>query len=355
VRRIVQGVNVRPKLRIGAVDDPAEHEAERVANQVTRMTDRGNEVASPDVSMRSGAEPVRRLCADCEQDLRRQPAEDEGRRREDEVEEIPVRRQAADEDELVEAKQAPGKAPASSSASAATIQALRGGGSPLPAAERAFFEPRFGRSFEDVRIHTGADADHAARSINARAFTFGHDVAFAGGEYGPGSSQGRHLLAHELTHVVQNSTGKDERDLSVRRMARGAAGGSPRANFVVVPNDETARVDAAIAIIERMKNDRANYPGCHRFFTDNCTGGTRTSFIDAVDAAVVWKRDPNPEGWNGSTHDNTQHIAYTRVPYDNSRWAIAATLVHELMHTCGQNDHDIGDQAKHACGRLPNI
>jgi hypothetical protein len=177
VRAILRSPRVQAKLRIGAVDDPAEHEADRVANQVMRMRDPGNEPASLAVATRSDTAPLRRLCAECEDDVRRQPAE-EGPRREDEVEEIPVRRQAADEDELVEAKHVPGKAPASSSASAATIQAVRGGGSPLPAAERAFFERRFGRSFDDVRIHTGADADRAARSINARAFTWGHDVAF---------------------------------------------------------------------------------------------------------------------------------------------------------------------------------
>jgi hypothetical protein len=138
-------------------------------------------------------------------------------------------------------------------------------------------------------------------------------------------------------------------------MARGAAGGSPRANFVVVPNDETDRVDAAIAIIERMKRRRTLFRRCHRLFTDNCSGGTATSFADAVDAAVVWKRDPNPEGWLGSTHGNTHHISYTRIPFDVGRRAIAATLVHELIHTCGQNSHDIGDQAKRACGRLPNL
>lgn len=85
------------------------------------------------------------------------------------------------------------------------IRALQGGGTPLPASSRAFFEPRFGADFGDVRIHTDAHAASTARSINARAFTVGRDIAFGAGEFSPESQAGRQLLAHELTHVVQQS------------------------------------------------------------------------------------------------------------------------------------------------------
>jgi hypothetical protein len=81
------------------------------------------------------------------------------------------------------------------------------GGSPLPATERAFFEPRFGFDLGNVRIHAGTRADEAARAINARAFTRGSDIGFAAGEFAPGTSHGRRLLAHELTHVVQQAKG----------------------------------------------------------------------------------------------------------------------------------------------------
>lgn len=349
VRQILTRTAIQPKLRIGAVNDPAEAEADHVANQVMRMPDSRDSGAAehappgPPTSALIGQEPVRRMCDECEGELHRKPADGDGPTG-DEMEEMPVR-----------AKEASASGAKASPAAESAIGSLAGGGTPLAASERAFFEPRFGRSFANVRIHDGQKADTAAKSINARAFALGNSVAFAGGEYRPGSTEGRRLMAHELTHVVQNSGRDSDGETHLRRMARGAAGGSPRGNYVPVPADETARVDAATAIIERIKNDRANYPGCHRFFTDNCPGGTATSFIDAVDAAVVWKRHPNPEGWLGSTHGNTHHVAYTRVPYDVSKWSIAATLVHELIHTCGQNDHDIGDDAKHACGRLPNI
>jgi hypothetical protein len=83
------------------------------------------------------------------------------------------------------------------------IQPLKGNGQPLPGTERTFFEPRFGANFSHVRIRNNPTAANVARSINARAFTRGHDVVFGKGEYTPGTSTGRRLLAHELTHVVQ--------------------------------------------------------------------------------------------------------------------------------------------------------
>jgi hypothetical protein len=82
-----------------------------------------------------------------------------------------------------------------------------GSGMPLDAASRAYFEPRFGRDFGDVRIHNGPLATTAAANIQARAFTFGADVVFAAREHDPGSDGGKRLLAHELAHVVQQSGG----------------------------------------------------------------------------------------------------------------------------------------------------
>ena len=88
---------------------------------------------------------------------------------------------------------------------AANIQALEGGGSPLSQATRAFFEPRFGVDFSPVRVHTDARAAHTTRAVHARAFTLGPHIAFGTGQYAPHSPAGRQILAHELTHVVQQN------------------------------------------------------------------------------------------------------------------------------------------------------
>jgi len=80
---------------------------------------------------------------------------------------------------------------------------LSSSGHPLDARTRAFMEPRFGHDFSGVRVHTDARATESARAVNALAYTVGRDVVFGQGEYKPGTSEGRRLLAHELTHVVQ--------------------------------------------------------------------------------------------------------------------------------------------------------
>lgn len=79
----------------------------------------------------------------------------------------------------------------------------RSTGWPMDAASRTFMESRFGQDFSQVRIHTDAEANESAHSLNALAYTVGHDVVFAAGQYAPDTSAGRHLLAHELTHVLQ--------------------------------------------------------------------------------------------------------------------------------------------------------
>ena len=80
-------------------------------------------------------------------------------------------------------------------------------GRSLDPAARRHFEERFQRSFADVRVHDGESADSASRQIHAQAFTAGSHIAFARGQYRPGDAQGRRLLAHELAHVVQQSPG----------------------------------------------------------------------------------------------------------------------------------------------------
>jgi len=87
-----------------------------------------------------------------------------------------------------------------------TVQSLEGGGRQMSSSSRAFFEPRFGVDFGHVRIHTDARAVEVAKSINARAFTIGRNIAFGAGEYSPDTERGKHVMAHELTHVLQQSS-----------------------------------------------------------------------------------------------------------------------------------------------------
>lgn len=83
----------------------------------------------------------------------------------------------------------------------------RSPGQPLDQATQAFLEPRFGHDLSSVRVHVGAEASRAARAVAARAYTRGQDIVFGQGEYAPGTAEGTRLLAHELTHVVQQRRG----------------------------------------------------------------------------------------------------------------------------------------------------
>ena len=87
------------------------------------------------------------------------------------------------------------------------IESSRGGGHALDGGVQSQMGEALGADFSGVRVHANAHADGLNRSLQARAFTVGQDIYFRQGEYSPGSSTGRELLAHELTHVVQQSPG----------------------------------------------------------------------------------------------------------------------------------------------------
>lgn len=81
---------------------------------------------------------------------------------------------------------------------------LQQGGEPLDPALRSFYEPKFGQSLDEVRVHRSPQAADVASSLDAKAFTIGNDIVFGSGEYDPATDEGRSLIAHELTHVVQS-------------------------------------------------------------------------------------------------------------------------------------------------------
>jgi Domain of unknown function (DUF4157) len=164
----LSGIPARPivqrKLMIGADNDPAELEADRMADAVLRMS-------GPAPSLSSAPAKLSRKCADCE--------------------EKPVQRKAT------------GAKMAGEAAPAVVDSVVASPGRSLDPETNAFMSSRFGTDFDNVRIHTDAQAAQSATAVGARAYTIGRDVVFGAGQYDPAGASGRHLLAHELAHVMQ--------------------------------------------------------------------------------------------------------------------------------------------------------
>ncbi len=106
-------------------------------------------------------------------------------------------------------------------------EVLRSPGQPLDSTTRAFMEPRLGQNFSRVRVHTDARAAESARAVNALAYTVGSHLVFSQGQYEPGSQSGRKLLAHELTHVAQQSETPREAGVVRRQQPSGPGPAQP--------------------------------------------------------------------------------------------------------------------------------
>ncbi|HYK05720.1 MAG TPA: DUF4157 domain-containing protein [Thermoanaerobaculia bacterium] len=187
----VSGIPIlQRKLRVGAVDDPMEQEADHIAERVMRAP--LGATIQRDIGKDEIQEQLIRSLMGENELLQRQALTPEDLREQERGEEI-----------LMQAKAAgPGGAREAGTLED-DVHALEGRGDPLPDSVRAAVEPRFGHAFGNVRVHADAHAADLARTANARAFTVGRNVVFGAGEYAPTTSEGGRLLAHELTHVVQ--------------------------------------------------------------------------------------------------------------------------------------------------------
>ena len=152
VERLLRFGLIQAKLKVNEPGDSYEQEADRISGQV---------LATPAQHTASSAAPIQRVAG--------QPANE------------------------------------TLTAPPSVEQAVANSGKPLDAALRREMEPRFGCDFSQVRVHLGSAAERSARDINARAYTLGDRMVFGAGEFNPATNAGRRLLAHELTHVVQQA------------------------------------------------------------------------------------------------------------------------------------------------------
>ena len=183
------GKRLQTNLVIGASNDPLEQEADRVADQVLAAQ------ANPAVS--HAAPKIQRDS------------------------------QAADA--------------ATQDAPASVDRALASSGRPLDAPLRHDMEQRFGHDFSRVRIHADSAAEQSAREIKANAYTVGRDIAFGAGQFAPETQEGRRLIAHELTHVVQQSGSNGRQCSSIALIQR-----QPKKDDA--PAQPTAKTDVSIVL-----------------------------------------------------------------------------------------------------------
>jgi len=160
----------QPKLSINQPNDAYEQEADHVADRVMRMID---PLAKPASFFKPAGKTIQRKCAHSEQE------------------------------EMLHRKEDSAGEAGGSSQLDSYVSSLSTTGQTLSASSRQYFEPRFGHDFSNVRIHTDSGAAQSAQSINALAYTTGNNIVFNSGQYSPETPTGQRLMAHELTHVIQ--------------------------------------------------------------------------------------------------------------------------------------------------------
>jgi len=217
--QLIDRFPIQLKLSVGAPNDPLEHEADAMADKVMRMPE------MPFVQRKSANGD----CCDYDDDhVRLKPL-------------------ASHVTPFVQTKR-DGAATVSESVSG-RIKSNMGAGNSMSPNTRCFMETRFDADFSEVKIHTGSESVQLSRQLNAQAFTVSNHIYFNDGRYQPETDSGKHLLAHELTHVVQQSGG-------VRRRIQKKADKGEIGNYVI--QRTPSRPYPSTAVIEREEMNAAS-------------------------------------------------------------------------------------------------
>ena len=208
---------IQPKMKVGKPGDKYERQADAVANRVMRMSE-GESIRMQPIEeeeemlqmqpIEEEEEELQMMCEDC--------------RNETMVQQQPVE----EEEEMLQPKSSQqSQATIASQKIHSQINNSRGSGSSMDKQTLSFMGNRFGTDFNKVNIHTNHSAVLLNKQLNAQAFTVGNDIYFNSGKYNPGSYGGKRLLAHELTHVIQQGAGIQP---MIQKEGEGtASGGSP--------------------------------------------------------------------------------------------------------------------------------
>jgi hypothetical protein len=332
VQRMMESGAIQAKLKIGQPNDKYEQEADRVADQVMRMPE-------PKESLVNGHSSLVQRESTCPECM--------------------------EEDELIQTKGDEGSTPEVTSGMESRIQSLKSGGQPLPGSTRAFFEPRFGADFNQVRVHTDSIAAETAKSVNAKAFTIGKDVIFGAGQYSPRTSTGKTLLAHELTHVVQQSKKVDRSSVIQLELAGTPLSPAQINQAGIAVRSARSRVPQIISALLQMIMP-SNWQVGHRtecaimanFNISQNTNGW-DNLVSIILAHFNTINGPLISGLNISpifptcrlfkaqviAGTNTIHLCPNFFPPASTPDGMVATVIHELMHAYTGDVVDLSNYA----------
>ncbi len=210
-----QGPNIQAKLTVGSPGDKYEQQADHVASKVVKgesiqrqeeMKVRRQEEEEMQTKLQRQEEEEAQTKLQKQSEAEEEEMQTKLQKQEEEEMQTKLQRQG-EEEEPIQAKEVQRKEAGVSSGMETMIDSQKGSGFPLPDKVREDLERKMNASFKHVRIHNDNIADQLCEDLNALAFTVGNDVFFRRGQYQPDSSAGKELLAHELTHVIQQRKG----------------------------------------------------------------------------------------------------------------------------------------------------
>ena len=264
----IQHKPIQAKLTIGRPNDKYEQEADHVADKVVQRWSKDDAAPSyintgiqsktvqskPVVPIATVSPMVQARCASCDQEekLQKKEEEHEAEAMHGKLQKKPIFESNARAEDQVQRRCAGGEAEESlqkkaNSSSAQTaspsvessLSSYKGSGSSLPASTRTQMESSIGADFSGVKIHNDSGAAQLSNDLNAQAFTHGNDIYFNSGKYDTSSSEGKHLLAHELTHTVQQGASmyrkenQAQTNTSIQKKAPAAVPSAPVSSEVV--------------------------------------------------------------------------------------------------------------------------
>ena len=270
------------------------------------------------ISVGSAHQSIQRLCTECAEEKHQEEGKPEMAQRKQAR--YQLHDDSDEEEQRVQPKGVNTPTPQVTPSVAANIHALNHGGSPLPKTTRAFFEPRFGVDFSGVRVHTGSQAAETAKSINARAFTVGRNIAFGGGHFAPESQDGQRLLAHELTHTIQQGATNNS---------------SSTEEEPVMAKSESGQLQASTDLESKLNNSKGSGRPIPKDTRSSFEASLGADFGNVKIHTGTDAVEMNKElGAHAFTHGSD--IYFNAGKYDPTSSSGKHLLAHELTHTVQQ-------------------